>query len=704
MQLKKLISMLLTVTLIAGLVFSTGQVSVFATMGDTGFLNTTDDDNWRVGKGIEWLELFDNPGLNAQRTRIEIGPLEKVVANDSSHPAAEDGVIWGFEIGFSFAEDAEFGVESYFAPSLRVGGSEVWNSGGFTNYEYTDGTALYMRKFVGENYPIYNPTNETILLEATFGVRTYVDSEESDQAPVKIEYIRFLDQNGNPYLSDDEYPEFGLLPGQTNPDPETDSESDPVTDSESDPVTDSESDPVTDSESDPVTDSESDPVTDSESDPVTDSESDPVTDSESDPEGDTSGEDEPAAPGVVDPGEGWNLVREWDFGDPGVDMSAGVISGSGGASAVLDTSVSPSALKVSGAGAETYDGVIFKNSADFSLFDVNKKYKIITSGKMGGDEATAEHAGGISVSMEYQGHDANATNWNQERIPKVVLPGEAFEFEEVFTEAAAFGGFDFIDDFRIVLSERYDPKITFYLDYYGIFESTEGGGEPEEPYNPPPAVPTIPVMTFSFQPVSPGQSFSDTTPVSGSGASVPYRTFENNAILRLNESKISEIIAKAEEGTAIIDLSGVSGAEKVTVLKSALYAIANSSLDVEFILPDGKKLTIPAETAKSIALAAKTGFVTFVLTEIDLASLSPVDQLKFGENDIIFDFAVMYDTYTIDYGSGIKIGFNAEDFDPDSGKVWIKDAKRRGVYVEIPEAEVTYNEATGEYEFEIDKE
>ncbi|MDR1687800.1 MAG: MSCRAMM family adhesin SdrC [Clostridiales bacterium] len=621
----------------------------------------------------------------------------------SPHPAKDSGKLWGYEVGISFPPEASEGDTTSIIVVYNDG-SANWTPLREYEFTYDSDYEYYIIRdtkrpgTLDQATMAFTPATEDKPLfdktvgyggYAMFAIQSSADSTVGTDVAAKIEYFRFLDENGVSYTPDST-PEFGVLVEGLLVDPDAVVEPPADTDTSSDPVdTDTSSDPA-----DTDTDTSSDPVdTDTSSDPA-----DTDTDTSSDPvDTDTSGGGEGPVPSV-DPGAGWKLVREWDFSDSDVDMSEAVISRSGAATAVIDTSTSPAALKVSGAGVDPWDGIMFKNAADWSLFNVNKKYKIIAIGKLDGEGDTADHAAGVSLSLEYQGRTAVAgDNWNAQKIGKLVLPGAEFEFEEVFTEPAAFGGFGFIEDFRIVLSQRYDPAITFYLDYYGIFESTEsGGGEPGDPVDPPappPAVPTIPVMTFSFSAVSPGPSFSDSTPMSDSGASVPYRTYGNSAILGLNSSKLADIIAKAVDGTAVIDLSGVSGAEKVSIPKASLYAIANKGLDVEFILPGGQ-LTVSAGTAKALALAAKTGFVTFILAEIDPASCESIDQAKFAKGDIIRDFAVLYDTYPLSYDGGITVGINYEG-DEAPGYVWIRNAAGN-----FSKVECTYNEAAGAVEFE----
>jgi hypothetical protein len=229
------------------------------------------------------------------------------------------------------------------------------------------------------------------------------------------------------------------------------------------------------------------------------------------------------------------------------------------------------------------------------------------------------------------------------------------------------------------------------LDIKRIYLATSESGVAPPPATPPAS--TLPAApTFSFSYVEPGPSFNDTSPADGSGAAVPYRTYGNSAILRMSGDKVADVIAKATDGEATIDLSGVSGAEKVSLARNALYSIANSGNDVVLVLPGGK-MTIASGTAKTIALAAKSGNVTFILAEVDTAKLSAVDQAKFAKGDIIRDFAVMYDRYSINYDGGIGVSINYEG-EAAPSYVWIRNAAGK-----FSKVDCTYNEEIGAVEF-----
>jgi hypothetical protein len=129
--------------------------------------------------------------------------------------------------------------------------------------------------------------------------------------------------------------------------------------------------------------------------------------------------------------------------------------------------------------------------------------------------------------------------------------------------------------------------------------------------------------------------------------------------------------------------------------RTALYAIGNKGLDVVINLPGGS-LTIGADTAKAIALATKTGNVTFVLSSVDVSTLPLNIKIKLASGDLVYDFVVLYDKYPVDYSGNIAVSIPYEGSLPAPSYIWLRELNGN-----LTKTNCTYNEEAGTLEFEV---
>ncbi|MDR1687802.1 MAG: hypothetical protein LBS21_04220 [Clostridiales bacterium] len=403
--------------------------------------------------------------------------------------------------------------------------------------------------------------------------------------------------------------------------------------------------------------------------------------------------------GEITPDPSWSLVNEWRFTNPDVDLTG--VSASGGAEvnlAVTSASAyyytaSATALSVTSAGALSYDGVSFTKTGGYS-FDANKAYSIVLDGIAGYDDDTFAHQN-ITIGLEYAGKDAagDPISYGSAVHQSTLEPDDLIGFWSVLVPAAD-NGIAALDEIRVTITDTYDPAVSFELFYVAIYEYDGGGTDPIDPQPPAPG-PQNPVMIFSFSSVADSPSFTDASPVINGASSVPYRTVGDSAILYLPTAKLNELMAKAVDGALVLDLSDVAGTGKVKIPRTALYTIGYNGLDVVIAIPGGS-LTIAADTAKAIALAAKTGHVTFVLSPVDVSTLSVSQQMKLSPGDIVYDFAVLYDNYPIAYDGTIAISIPYEGALPAPSYIWVK-----GLNGNITKVNCTYNEDAGTLELEL---
>jgi hypothetical protein len=129
---------------------------------------------------------------------------------------------------------------------------------------------------------------------------------------------------------------------------------------------------------------------------------------------------------------------------------------------------------------------------------------------------------------------------------------------------------------------------------------------------------------------------SNTTPSTDGAVSVSYTQSGGTVTVALPDSKITEIIGKAD-GAAAIDLSKASNATSASLPKSALEKLADAELAVELRLPQGA-VTLEPEAAKSLAEQAGGASVSVGLKSVAASALSESQQAAVGDAPV-FDIS-----------------------------------------------------------------
>jgi hypothetical protein len=149
-----------------------------------------------------------------------------------------------------------------------------------------------------------------------------------------------------------------------------------------------------------------------------------------------------------------------------------------------------------------------------------------------------------------------------------------------------------------------------------------------------------------------GSSASTPTVSAANGAiSVSYSQTGDTLTLTLPDSKITEIIGQAD-GTAIFDLSGLTGAAAVTLPTDALNQLVAAGLNVEIRLPDGT-FTLSQEAAASIADQATADTLTFTLAAADASSLNAAQSAALKTGDLVFNITAQSGEQTITAFDGL---------------------------------------------------
>ncbi|MCL2046456.1 MAG: S-layer homology domain-containing protein [Oscillospiraceae bacterium] len=136
-----------------------------------------------------------------------------------------------------------------------------------------------------------------------------------------------------------------------------------------------------------------------------------------------------------------------------------------------------------------------------------------------------------------------------------------------------------------------------------------------------------------------GGSSSTATVTGGDGSvSVAFTLSDGVVTLSLPDNKIKEIVDKAEDNVAILDMSKVTGATDVALPTAALAGFADAGLDVEFILPEGA-ITLDNEAVESLIEQAGDN-VDISLKILKISDLNPEQRSAVRGSDVIFDITI----------------------------------------------------------------
>lgn len=130
------------------------------------------------------------------------------------------------------------------------------------------------------------------------------------------------------------------------------------------------------------------------------------------------------------------------------------------------------------------------------------------------------------------------------------------------------------------------------------------------------------------------------TPVTGGTVAVSYTAANGTASLALPTSTVNEIIAKAKDGAAVIDLSKASGVTAAELPKAALAAFDKAGLDVTLSLPAGT-VTLDADAAASVAQQAAGANVSVELRQAASSALTGAQKEAVKTGDLVLDTSIL---------------------------------------------------------------
>jgi hypothetical protein len=138
-----------------------------------------------------------------------------------------------------------------------------------------------------------------------------------------------------------------------------------------------------------------------------------------------------------------------------------------------------------------------------------------------------------------------------------------------------------------------------------------------------------------------------TIPAAHGAVRVDYTQSGSDVTLSLPQSKIGEIVGKAE-GAADFDLTGLAGATSAALTKTALAAFADAGLTLIIRLPQGT-VTLDPEAARSLVSSAQGGVdrLAFTLRKISAAELNAAQSAAMKPGDTVYEICVLSGTQQI---------------------------------------------------------
>jgi hypothetical protein len=183
---------------------------------------------------------------------------------------------------------------------------------------------------------------------------------------------------------------------------------------------------------------------------------------------------------------------------------------------------------------------------------------------------------------------------------------------------------------------------------------------------------------------------SGTTASNTGNAALSYSQTGTTVTLSLPDSKIAEIITKAEAvatgtggtgtatdtgtntATAVLDLSGLSNAAAVTLPTNALTQLADVGLNVEIALANGT-LTLSNETAANLASQATTATLSLTIAPVVTSSLNAAQSAAIKSGDLVFNITAQSGAQTITNYNGLLTA-TVPYSGPTPAAVWYLDS------------------------------
>lgn len=197
---------------------------------------------------------------------------------------------------------------------------------------------------------------------------------------------------------------------------------------------------------------------------------------------------------------------------------------------------------------------------------------------------------------------------------------------------------------------------------------------------------------------SSGGSFRTLTTDVG-GVTVPYTKSGGSVTLTISNTKLEEIIAKAD-GEAVFDFQNITGTTSASLPTEALKKFADERLSAIFKLPQGV-VNLDEDALASIAEQAAGTNVTISLKEADSSALTE-EQREAARDNTVYDISIVSSSKNIStLGDGeitVTLPYTLKNSEDPAGVcVWYLDDK--GNLEKIP---CTYDERSGTVRFSVD--
>ncbi len=132
-----------------------------------------------------------------------------------------------------------------------------------------------------------------------------------------------------------------------------------------------------------------------------------------------------------------------------------------------------------------------------------------------------------------------------------------------------------------------------------------------------------------------------TIPTADGTVKVEYSTSNGTASLLISNTKANEIIAKAKNREAVLDLESVKNITGVNIPKNALSSFEKADLDLVVKLPEGTATINNEALASILDQSTGTADMKIELKEVTTNSLSLVQKESVRKDDLVFDINIL---------------------------------------------------------------
>ena len=182
----------------------------------------------------------------------------------------------------------------------------------------------------------------------------------------------------------------------------------------------------------------------------------------------------------------------------------------------------------------------------------------------------------------------------------------------------------------------------------------------------PTPTPTPPYYDYGGAGSTPAAS---TIPAGDGSVSVTYSISGGVATLNMPTAKVNEIIGKAKDGKATLNLSKVSSATAAVLPKAALTQFVDAGLGLEMVFPQGT-MTLSNSALASVASQAGGASVNIALKQLKVSDLPVALRSAVKGSDLIFDISVTSGSQVITNLGGGVISVTVPYNGPLPAAVW----------------------------------